>query len=685
MNGKLAIWLTALMFAIALPAACSNAAPAKTAGDQVTELGTMAEPSAAATAAEFAATQEEVTTQNATDAEAAATVHSAENTVEAAEPLVPTTMTGAEILGESAIAIVLDNNAIHVEGQGASVDGSTVTITQAGTYAVSGTLDDGQILVDAGDDDVVRLVLNGARISNSSSAPISAIHAGKVVVVLPEGTENYLSDAATYVYEDPEEDEPNAALFSKADLVIEGVGLLKVDANYSDGIASKDGLIITSGRLQVDAVDDGIRGKDFIKIENGVITVNAGGDGLKSDEDEDAAKGYIAIKNGVFDLMTGGDGIQAETKLAILDGNFTIVSGGGSNAVIGEDDSTKALKSGATVELSGGAYTIDAADDGVHSNDSVLVERGTFTIATSDDGVHGDGAVTINGGDIDITRSYEGIEGSAIIINDGIIRVVSSDDGINVAGDDGTEMMGPPGGGPGMRQPGQPGGQTAGDIGTPMAPPQNGHATPPAPGDGYNPAMAAEPPAGGQVFSGTVEQVLHINGGDISVSADGDGIDVNGAIEMSGGSILVNGPTSNGNSAIDFDAYFDLTGGVVAAAGSAGMAQAPSSTSTQPSVLINFSSMLDAGTLVHVQTAAGEPLFTLLPAKSFQSVLFSSSDLNMGTEYEIYVGGTTTSEMVDGFTLGGEYTPGDLYDSFTPEGVVTVVGQSMMRGGRGRP
>ena len=200
--------------------------------------------------------------------------------------------------------IKLEGDSITFEGSGATVNGNIVTITSAGMYSISGTLNDGQIIVDTQDAETVELVLNGADITYSTSAPIYVSNAGKTVITLADGTENYVTDGASYLFEDAE-DEPNAAIFSKDDLTINGNGSLTVNANYNNGIASKDDLKITGGSITVTAVNDGIKGRDSIAVKDGTITINAGGDGMQANNDIDAEKGYVAIEGGTLDITAG--------------------------------------------------------------------------------------------------------------------------------------------------------------------------------------------------------------------------------------------------------------------------------------------------------------------------------------------------------------------------------------------
>lgn len=529
--------------------------------------------------------------------------------------------------------IILNGSTITTNGTGVTVTGNIATITSAGTYTISGSLTDGQIIVNTEDEATVKLILNGVDIRSATSAPLVITHAQETVIVLADNSENYLADGATYVFADPEVDEPNAALFSTGDLTIYGSGSLNVTGNYNDGIVSKDGLIIASGNITVNAVDDGIRGKDYLVIKDGTITVNAQGDGLKSDNEEDATLGYIAVETGVVNVTAGGDALQATTDVLISDGTFVLTTGGGSNRSIAADASAKGIKGVVNVNIDGGTFTIDSADDALHSNGNLVVNAGTFNLTTGDDGLHADATIIINGGDIAVMESYEGIESAVITINDGIIHIVASDDGLNVAGgNDGSGMNR----GPGGRQ-------------------------------------------GGDAVTYTGSYYLYINGGYVVVDAAGDGVDVNGAVEMTDGVVIVNGPTAQMNAALDYDASFKITGGFFLAVGSSGMAQAPDTSSTQYSLLLNLNNTQAAGTLVHIQNSAGEDILTFAPSKNYESISLSSPELAQGEVYTVYLGGETTGTGNDGLYSGGAYTGGTEYTDFTVSTVVTGIGNSGRR------
>lgn len=569
--------------------------------------------------------------------------------------------------------IALAGTGAAIEGDGAESKDGSVTITAAGTYMLSGKLSDGQIVINNQDDETVRLVLNGVDISNSDSAAIYIKEAGKVIITLQEGTENSISDGATYVYEDSATDEPSAAIFSKADLTINGTGKLSVSANYNDGITSKDDLKIMNGMIEIKAADDGVVGKDLVAIQDGQLSITAEGDGVKSTNDTETDKGFIAIAAGIFDIKAGNDGIQAETTLVIDGGTYTLVTGGGSangevktgqqgqgmgmrggrnadskassstsastsaesstsvtttsTTTESETASTKGLKAGGDICVNSGTFKIDSADDAVHSNNNIAIAGGDFSIQTGDDGIHADALVAISDGIIDITKSYEGIEGASITISGGESHVVASDDGVNVAGGNDEATVG--------------GGSQEQDQ-----------------------------------FSDVGANLLAISGGMLTVNAGGDGLDANGSIAMSGGTVIVNGPTNSGNGSLDFDGSFEQSGGTLIAAGSSGMTQAPSDTSSQHSISMTFSQSQPAGTVVHLEDSEGNTIVTFAPSKDYQSVVISSPDLKNGGSYTLYSGGTSTASNVNGLYMDGEYTGGTKVVTFEISSTVTWLNES---------
>lgn len=505
-------------------------------------------------------------------------------------------------------SITLEGNSVSFSGSGITVDGSIVTIAAAGMYSINGTLIDGQIIVDTEDEETVKLVLQGVDITCSTSAPIYVVNAEKTVITLADGTENFITDGGAYIYDDPSSDDPNAAIFSKDDLTINGSGYLELNANNNNGIASKDDLKITGGNIDINAVNDGIKGRDCVAISDGDITINAGGDGIQSNNDEDAEKGFVYIEGGTINITADRDGIQAETSAVITGGTITISSGGGSNGV-SSTNSTKGIKAETATTITGGIISIDSCDDSIHSNNSLTIDGGDIVLASGDDGIHSDSTLVINGGDINITECYEGIESAVITINNGTIHLVSSDDGINASSGEGDSF----GGGP------------------------------------------------GQGSSGTNK--LYINGGYIAVDSLGDGLDINGSAYMTGGTVIINGPTRNDNGALD--GTFVVNGGFLVAVGSSGMAESPSESSTQDYVHLTFGSQQSAGTIFHLETEDGEEVLTFSSSKTYQSVVVCSAKLEEGSTYVAYYGGSSTGTVIDGVYSGGTYTPGSEGYSFT--------------------
>lgn len=556
-----------------------------------------------------------------------------------------TTISGEAI--EVDTNIILDDT-ISIDGDGATVDGNKVVINSAGTYGFTGTLKDGQIVVNATKEDNVKIVLNGVDITSSNSAPIYSITSKNTYIVLQEGSENVVTDGENYIYEDETSDEPNATIFSKDDLIISGTGKLTVNSNFNNAITSKDDLKISEADINITSIADGLRGKDSVTISSGNININVSGDGIKSNNAEDTEKGYVLIEGGTLNITSLEDGIQAETKATVTGGDITINSGGGSqnsstesetwgnfgkpmdfmnneSATTEEDTpSAKGIKGSTLVKIDGGNINIDSADDSIHSNSNVEINGGVINIASGDDGIHGDSTVDINSGEINITKSYEGIEAEIININDGNINLVASDDGINVAGgNDGSSVNGRPG--------------------------QNN-------------------------FTSSGNASLNINGGRIIVDASGDGLDANGSIYMKDGVVIVNGPENNGNGSLDYDGKFDVTGGVLIAAGSSGMAQAPSESSTQN--IVNINKSFEANSLIHIEDENGNEVITFVPSKAIGSLIVSSPEIETGSTYKIYTGGESTGTLEDGLYTKGNYSGGTEGDSFTISNIVTTVGQS---------
>ena len=314
-----------------------------------------------------------------------------------------------------------DLDASYDAGEAVSVDLSTVagdyTITSAGVYVFTGTLADGSIVVNAGEEDKVQIVLSNASIANSDGSAIYAVTADKVFITAEAGTVNALSDGSTYA-QDAFGNNPDGAIFARCDLTINGTGTLTVTGLYKFGVVGKDDVVIADTTLNVRAVSDGIVGKDSVSIGSGSISIVAGGDGIVGENSEDATKGSVQIDGGTISIQTGG-----------------------ANA-----DSAKGIKAQAALVVNGGEIAIDSEDDALHSATSVTITGGALQIASGDDGIHSDDLLTISGGEVTVLESYEGIEGGTIAVSGGVIDVTASDDGLNAAGGaDGSSSGGPRG------------------------------------------------------------------------------------------------------------------------------------------------------------------------------------------------------------------------------------------------
>lgn len=433
---------------------------------------------------------------------------------------------------ETSVRITLSRNSAACSSDTVQIDGSTVTINNEGTYIISGTLDNGMIIVNAEDTDKVRLVLNGVQINNSTSAAIYVASADKVFITTVSSTENTLTNGGEYVQID--DNNIDAVIYSKEDLTLNGAGTLVINAAAGHGIVSKDDLVLTSGTYDVTAEKHGLFGKDSVRVSNGTVTIKSGKDGIQSENTDDDEKGYIYIANGSFDITADGDGISAEAYLTIDGGEFSIVTGEGSASVTMRTDamgfgqrgdfqtataatetedsvSRKGLKTDGVLTINGGSFTTDTEDDSFHADGNILVSGGSFELKTGDDGVHSDADVTIKNGNFNISYCYEGIEGQTITVDNGDFNINAYDDGFNAAG--GADSSGFGGGRPGMDQ-----------------------------------------------FNSASNCSITINGGTFVIVSDGDCIDSNGALTINGGKfdLTCNG---NGNTALDCDGTYSNNGG----------------------------------------------------------------------------------------------------------------------------
>ena len=621
---------------------------------------------------------------------------------------------------ESAIAINLSDGASTADSDSVVIDGDTITITEEGTYILSGSLTNGQIVVEA-ENAKVQLVLDNADISCETSAAIYVKDADKVFITTTDGSTNTVCTSGEF--EAIDDNNIDAAIFSKSDLTLNGAGSLEVTCGNGHGILSKDDLVITSGEYVVDAGKHALSGKDSVRIAGGTFDLTAGKDGIHSENTDEEEKGFVYIENGSFTITSDGDGIDASYVVEIVDGSFDITAGGGyengevhtdndmmggfgnmggqmqdgstgegnapsdmtppdgstgegnapsgmtppdgstgegnapsdmtppdgstgeenapggttnsgtdsttttsadessqdSNVIMlsaagsttsetasstdtaetsdsDSSTSTKGIKADGALQILGGDYNINSADDAFHTNSTLEIRDGNMEIATGDDGMHADDALVISNGDINITESYEGIEGLTITIDGGNISIVSSDDGLNAAG--GADSSG------------------FGGMGTDM-------------------------------FASNDDIWIEINGGHLYVLAGGDGVDSNGNLIISGGEVYIDGPSDGGNSAIDYgdNAAAYINGGTVVAVGSSDMVEAFDDSSEQAvmSVSVSAGSAWDE---IKLLDSDGNELISFTAAKTYDAVIISTADLAQGETYTLVTGDNeTTVEM----------------------------------------
>lgn len=525
--------------------------------------------------------------------------------------------------------------------QPVELTGESYTINAGGTYRLSGTIESGQLVVEAGKDDTVVLIFDGVSITNPEDAAVKVEQAGEVVIVLERGTENTItSGTAVEISDNSEGDESasGAALHSKDDLWITGEGSLVVGGYINNGIHSSDTLYICGGDITIEAVNNAVKSKEEVRIAGGNITVTAGNDGIKASDSNDESIGSIIIYNGELHITAYGDGIQAADDLTVCGGNYTMVTGTGSAAAstaadsgfggmggfggwgergTGWDmsdestDSAKGLKAGSSISIYGGTFEIDSYDDSVHSNGNILICGGSFTLSSGDDGVHADKELDIQGGNIAILTCYEGLEANQILIGDGTVSITAYDDGINANG--GSSAM----------------------------------------GWGFG---------GGSTSSGEDMPNLIIRGGDIYVNASGDGLDSNGNLLIEGGNIIVDGPSDSGNGALDYGMENGGTcivnGGTILALGSSGMSETFDASSGQCSFRYYCTSAYNAGDRILIADSEGNTLYSYTAVKSGNCIIFSSPELTQGEAYSVTVGSenaelTLTSVSTDGGSGNG--------------------------------
>ena len=510
---------------------------------------------------------------------------------------------------------------------GVTVEDGTLTITKAGTYKLSGEYQ-GQIKVETADSDAVRLVLDNANITNSSGAALNVVNADEVILYSASGTTNTISDGADYTATG--EDDPDAVVYSKADLTIAGEGTLKVNGNHEDGIHTSDGLVIASGTLEVNAANTGIKGKDYVDILGGTINVTAQQDGIKSTNDTDEGQGWTRLSNGTVTVNAGDDGFKASRVVEISGGSLTVEQ---------SDEGIEAQY----INVSGGDVNVTSADDGMNASLKTSDSESTDSSANTSDAANqqqnNQQQGSLPGGQQSETSNQQQQGTGQPPQGQPPAMSGSSQDGTSQNGTTGTGQQQNNTQNQGNQNMGQPPAMPGGNAQDGTS--QNGTTGTGQQGMGQ-PPQGGMPGGGGGTFE-VVDAAINVSGGNITVNAEGDGIDSNGVTTLSGGTLIVNGPSQGGNAALDTNGDLLLNGATVLSGSTADMFEAPSTNSTSGYLKLTNSSGFEQGSTVQVADSSGKVVANYKVTKSnVQLVLVSSSSIVKGQSYTVY---TTTSAV----------------------------------------
>lgn len=558
-----------------------------------------------------------------------------------------------------AVYVTLSDDGIAGETDGVVIDGQMVTITAEGTYIFSRTLSEGQIVVDA-DNAKVQIVFDNVDITCASSAAVYVKSAEKVFVTLAEGSQNTLRNTDEYVAID--DNNIDAVIFAKSDLTLNGTGSLTIISAEGHGIVSKDDLKIIGGTYDIIAAGHALSGKDSVRIADGTFILTAEKDGIHAENADDEEKGYIYIADGDFTITSDGDGMDASNIVQIEDGTLDITAGGGaanslkthesdvpggpgggmpqngekldgeSMPQMGEKpdgenmtemgkrpdgttppekpsqtdqsdtaDETAAPDNATDHQSSSAETTEDTTTDesgtstkGIKAGGGMYLNGGTYQIDSADDSIHSNANITIADGTYTLATGDDGVHADdALIVNGGTITVTESYEGLEglaVTINDGTIDI------------------TASD-------------------DGIN----------------TAGEKMELNGGYIHILAGGDGVDSNGDLTINGGEIYIDGPSDNGNSAIDYgdrsSAY--VNGGTLVAIGSSSMAEGMSDSSKQKVLMVKLGEQMEAGDVV-LTDSEGNVIVSYTALKTYDCVIISTAEVESGATYTLTTSGTTT-------------------------------------------
>ena len=506
--------------------------------------------------------------------------------------------------------ITLEGESATVSGNGAYYYEGDVIITNAGYYIVTGTLDNGSLIVDSTGSSKVWIRLNGVAINAEDDAALRVDQAKKVFLTLAEGTSNRLSSGSS-LSDAAAADGTDGVIYAHDNLCINGSGTLDIDAGYMHGIVAKDSLIIAGGTLNIRSSSDGLRANDSLRITEANIRVTSGDDAVTINDEA----GYLYIASGNISLK--------------------------------------------------------AEDDGVNAMGNVTIDGGNITVSAGDDGIRSDKSVEINNGTILMEKCYEGIEAVTVTMNDGDVTIYPSDDGINANGGNsgffggftGFDGRGDRADGAGDRSE-PPEGFNPGEDGSfelpeGFNPGEDGSSGLPEgfkPGQNSASGTDGTSDASADTSAGADgETYVRINGGKLtiinSIAQDADGIDSNGSIYITGGDVRISLPGEGTNSAIDYasesNGVCEISGGTVVACGSYMMAEGFDSSSTQCSILYNISKGAGEGSTLSLEDASGNVLLSWEVPAGFTSANISCPEMTVGSTLTVRIGDSAEEITLD--------------------------------------
>ena len=554
-----------------------------------------------------------------------------------------------------------ETNATFIE---MSDSNNYVYINKAGTYVLSGTCNDGYVLVNAKRQNIY-LILDNLTLTSKTTSCIIIDDANQVFLNVKKNTVNTLNDSSSIAYYTVPSGTVKTStgcIYSKDNLTINGQGTLNVNGNYSNGIACNDSLTIYGVTLNINSATHGLNVNDALVIDEALLTIKATSDGIHSINNSRASKNYCTILGGTVNITSGSDGIEASGNLGIGDGNITInASDSGlvsSNEVIIASGSVEvnsanhAIKANTAAILSGnidlitsgdtscikttdicylssGTINVNSNGDGINSENKFRLKDGSLTINAQDDGITSVYSLIVNDGTLDITYAYEGLECAYVTITGGLVSINAKDDGININCEPHEKM----------------GGNNS---------------------DTYASSSG----------------LLKITGGTVYVASEGDGLDSNERIKITGGIVIVSGPTNSANAAIDFDSSFKISGkAIVIACGSSGMAQAP--TSGSRAVSVTFSTTYTTNTTILITDSSGNFVISYASEKSFSHIVINSPQLKYNKSYNMYVNSSVSGENLHGLVTSGSVNDvGTLFSTFTMSSNSVTIGQTSKGGMR---